>query len=96
MKREGKRETRREAIGPGVQMTPVGAAWPAEAAGATAATFAKANIGVLNSASEKSIRGTKIELARENKPCTYWLINWGARKTAIADRTLPVTEGRWL
>jgi hypothetical protein len=38
---------------------------------------------------------TKKELARENKPCTYYLYR-GARKTAIADRTLPVREGRLL
>jgi Family of unknown function (DUF5677) len=38
---------------------------------------------------------TKKELARENKPCTYHR-HRGARKTAIADRTLPVREGRWL
>jgi hypothetical protein len=38
---------------------------------------------------------TKKELALENKPCTYHLPR-GARKTAIADRTLPVREGRLL
>jgi hypothetical protein len=37
----------------------------------------------------------KKELAPENKPCTYHLYR-GARKTAIADRTLPVREGRLL
>ncbi|HEY6732299.1 MAG TPA: hypothetical protein VI256_00625, partial [Roseiarcus sp.] len=37
----------------------------------------------------------KKELARKNKPCTYHL-HRGARKTAIADRTLPVREGRLL
>jgi hypothetical protein len=41
------------------------------------------------------VRATKKELAPENKTCTQCL-HWGARKTAIADRTLPVREGEWL